>query len=283
MAQRRMFSKQIVHTDAFLDMPASAQLLYFQLNMEADDDGFISSPKKVMRVLGASSDDLKILIAKRFILSFDSGIVVIKHWLIHNYIRKDTYQETKYITEKNSLEIKENGAYTERGRLVDGSWTQDRLGKDRLGEDKEIQSEQSSQEYNFSKEIKEVIDLFGLFNKNNNSWFKNKTQRADIKWLVESYGLDKVKKAIYLTKFCFKDNFYPSISTPHELREKWAKMKKFYGSKEIKDRRFIQDFEKYMIDMEKEIDKDKEKIKIEKMVAGRMVFVVVNKNDIGKK
>ena len=109
----------------------------------------------------------------------------------------------------------------------------------------------------FYKEIREVIELFGLFNKNNRSWYKNTTQREDIKWLVQNYTLEKVKKAIYLTKFCFKDNFYPSISTPHELREKWVKMKKFYGSKEIKDRRFIQDFEKYMIDMEKEQDKDK--------------------------
>lgn len=130
-----MFSKQIVETDAFLDMPKSSQLLYFHLNMEADDDGFVSSPKKIMRVIGASEDDIKILLAKRFLLTFESGVVVIKHWLIHNYIRKDTYQETKYLKEKNSLKIKENGGYTERQRLVDDSSTQDRLGKDRIGQD----------------------------------------------------------------------------------------------------------------------------------------------------
>lgn len=133
MAQRRMFSKQIVETDAFLDMPKSSQLLYFHLNMEADDDGFVASPKKIMRVIGSGDDDFKILIAKRFLLPFESGVCVIKHWLIHNYIRKDTYTETKYLTEKKSLVIKENGSYTERGRLVDGSATQVRLGKDRIG------------------------------------------------------------------------------------------------------------------------------------------------------
>jgi len=129
MAQRRMFSKTIVETDAFLDMPSSSQLLYFHLNMEADDDGFVSSPKKIMRIIGAKDDDYKILIAKRFILSFKNGVCVVKHWLIHNYIRKDTYTETKYIDEKNSLIIKENGSYTESQRSVDGSWTQVRLGK----------------------------------------------------------------------------------------------------------------------------------------------------------
>lgn len=142
MAQRRMFSKQIVETDAFLDMPKSSQLLYFHLNMEADDDGFVASPKKVMRVIGSSDDDLKILTAKRFILPFESGVCVIKHWLIHNYIRKDTYQETKYLQEKNSLEIKENGSYTERQRLVDGSSTQDRIGKDRIGKVSLVESKE---------------------------------------------------------------------------------------------------------------------------------------------
>lgn len=275
---RRMFSNQIVDSDAFLDMPSSAQNLYFHLGMRADDDGFVGNPRKIQKVVGGSEDDLKILLAKRFILSFESGVIVIKHWLIHNQIRKDRYNETQYLDEKKTLEIKSNNSYTEvRQPLGNHLATQDRIGEGREVEVKEIQSEQSSQEDNFSKEIKEIIDLFGLFNKNNNSWFKNKTQRADIKWLVEKYSLEKVKKAIYLTAFCFKDNFYPSIGTPHELREKWVKMKKFYGSKEIKDRRFIQDFEKYMFDLEKEKYKDKPKVKIESMISGRKISLIMNK------
>lgn len=127
--------------------------------------------------------------------------------------------------------------------------------------------EETSQNNNYNSEIKEVIELFGLFNQNNYSWFKNKTQREDIKWLVEKYTLEKVKKAIYLTAFSFNDTFYPSISTPHELREKWSKMKKFYQGKEIKDKRFIQDFEKYMIEKEKKTSD----IKIEQTIMGRKV------------
>lgn len=113
MAQKRMFSKQIVSSDAFMDMPQSTQLLYFHLSMEADDDGFIGNPKKIMRGVGSSEDDYKILIAKRFILVFPEGICVIKHWLIHNYIQSDRYKETKYLKQKQLLGTKENKAYTE--------------------------------------------------------------------------------------------------------------------------------------------------------------------------
>jgi hypothetical protein len=107
-----MFAKTIVDSDAFLDMPLSAQALYFHLSIRADDDGFVNNPKKIQRVINASDDDLKLLIAKRFIIVFESGVIVIKHWKIHNYIQKDRYKETVYREEKNLLEIKKNGAYT---------------------------------------------------------------------------------------------------------------------------------------------------------------------------
>ena len=112
MANRRMFSLDIVASDSFLDMPTTSRELYFQLCMYADDDGFIN-PKKIIRLINASSDDLKILITKRFVLPFESGVVVIKHWLIHNTLRGDRYHETLYLEEKRSLTIKENKAYTE--------------------------------------------------------------------------------------------------------------------------------------------------------------------------
>ena len=96
MAERRMFAKTIIDSDAFLDMPLSAQALYFHLSMRADDDGFINNPKKIQRVIGGSDDDLKLLIAKRFLLPFESGVVVIKHWKIHNFIRTDRYKPTVY-------------------------------------------------------------------------------------------------------------------------------------------------------------------------------------------
>ena len=134
MAERRMFAKTIIDSDAFLDMPLSAQALYFHLSMRADDDGFINNPKKIQRMIGASDDDCKLLILKRFIITFESGVIVIKHWKIHNYIQKDRYKPTIYQEEKSTLAVKENKAYTEcihNGYNLD---TQDRLeiGKDSL-------------------------------------------------------------------------------------------------------------------------------------------------------
>lgn len=112
MAERRMFAKTIIDSDAFLDMPLSTQALYFHLAMRADDDGFINNPKKIQRTIAALDDDLKLLIAKNFIIPFDTGVVVIKHWRIHNYIQKDRYKETAYQEEMSMLGIKENNAYT---------------------------------------------------------------------------------------------------------------------------------------------------------------------------
>lgn len=112
MAQKRMFTIKIVDSDAFLDMPLSAQCLYFHLNMRADDDGFVGNPKKIMRMIGASEDDFKLLILKRFLLIFENNVVVIKHWWMHNTLRKDCYHETSYLDEKKDLKIKENKAYS---------------------------------------------------------------------------------------------------------------------------------------------------------------------------
>jgi len=137
MAERRMFAKTIIDSDAFLDMPQSTQLLYFHLSMRADDDGFINNPKSIMRNVGCKEDDIRILAGKKFIIPFESGVVVIKHWRIHNYIQKDRYHETKYKSEKASLDLDENGAYTKCIQGVSNMDTQVRLelGKDRLGED----------------------------------------------------------------------------------------------------------------------------------------------------
>lgn len=107
-----MFSKTIVDSDAFLDMPMSTQCLYFHLNMRADDDGFVNNPKRIQRMVGAADDDLKLLIAKSFILTFESGVIVIKHWRMNNYLRNDRYKPTAYQDEKNQLILKENNAYS---------------------------------------------------------------------------------------------------------------------------------------------------------------------------
>lgn len=109
---RRMFSDEITVSDAFLDMPTESQLLYFHLGMNADDDGFISNVKTVQRIIGAGEDALKLLLVKKFLLKFENGILVVKHWRVNNQIRKDRYNETKYIKEKAQLFIRENGAYS---------------------------------------------------------------------------------------------------------------------------------------------------------------------------
>ena len=107
-----MFAKKIIDSDAFLEMPLSTQALYFHLSMRADDEGFINNPKKIQRMINASDDDMKVLLAKNFIIAFESGVIVIKHWKIHNYIRSDRLVKTAYIDERALLELKENGAYT---------------------------------------------------------------------------------------------------------------------------------------------------------------------------
>jgi hypothetical protein len=130
-----MFAKTIVTSDAFLDMSLSARCLYFTLGMFADDDGFVNNPKSIMRQVGASQDDLNLLLLKRFILAFDSGVIVIKHWRIHNYIQKDRYKESKYIEEKATLMIDEKGAYTECIHNVSNLDTQVRIGENSLVKD----------------------------------------------------------------------------------------------------------------------------------------------------
>ena len=136
MAKKRMFSIDIVGSDAFLDLPYSAQCLYFQLGMRADDDGFVGNPKTIQRIAGTKASDLELLVKKRFLLQFPSGVVVIKHWKINNQIQKDRYTPTVYTEEYQSLYIKDNKAYTETdaSRIQDVSKmdTQISIDKNRL-------------------------------------------------------------------------------------------------------------------------------------------------------
>ena len=149
MAERRMFTQKITESDAFLDMPLSAQALYFHLCMNADDDGFVKNPKRIARMMGANDDDFSLLILKSFVIKYETGVIVIKHWRMHNLLRKDRYNETEYLEEKSMLNIKENGAYTldrNQGKpLVATKWQpngnqmapQVSIGKDSIGYIKE--------------------------------------------------------------------------------------------------------------------------------------------------
>lgn len=112
MASKRMFNQKVTNADAFLDMPLSTQCLYFHLNMNADDDGFVPNPKTVIRMIGASEDDMKLLILKSYILTFESGVIVIKHWRMHNTLSKGRYTPTTYLEEKDALLLKDNNSYS---------------------------------------------------------------------------------------------------------------------------------------------------------------------------
>lgn len=126
MADKRMFSKKLIDSDAFLDMPISAQGLFFHLCMRADDDGFVDAPKRIARECQASSEDLQVLIDRRYVLTFpDSNVIVIKHWRLHNTIPKDRYKPTLYTEEKSQIGVKPNGAYTDDpAKMVSMSTTQ---------------------------------------------------------------------------------------------------------------------------------------------------------------
>lgn len=168
MAERRMFAKSIVLSDAFLDMPLSARCLYFTLGMFADDDGFVGSPKGVMRQCGASQDDMTVLLQKRFVLGFDSGVIVIKHWRINNYLQKDRHKDTTYLEELATLNVDKKGAYTEKNDLYTkciqnvytdkNSIDKDRLDKKRI--DKSITEVLTDDD--FDKLDKRYEDILGL-------------------------------------------------------------------------------------------------------------------------
>lgn len=113
MAERRCFGMKIVDSDAFLDMPLSTQALYFHLGMRADNDGFVNNPRRIARLIGACDDDLNILLSKRFILVFDNGVVVIKHWRIQNTLKNDRLKMPQYPEIAAKVYIKANGSYTD--------------------------------------------------------------------------------------------------------------------------------------------------------------------------
>lgn len=148
MAERRMISLKVIDTDKFLDMPLSTRYLYHELNARADDDGFIGSPKKIAKMVGGSDDDLRILAAKEFIIPFQSGVIVIKHWRLSNYIPPDRYKSTIYLEEKSLLQLDQSKEYQfsvdnlstecipDCNQLVDTLDTQVRLGKGSIGKDK---------------------------------------------------------------------------------------------------------------------------------------------------
>ncbi|WP_284867924.1 DNA replication protein [Enterococcus faecalis] len=213
-----MFAKTIIDSDAFLDMPLSTQSLYFHLSMRADDDGFINNPKKIQRMVGCGDDDLKLLMAKRFILVFDSGVIVIKHWKIHNYIRNDRYKPTLYQEEKAELAEKNSKAYTFKTEVIESENhlgipddnrmgyqmdTQVRLGKDRLVKNKKKNSVEPS------STMPELFEkVWKTYQKKTN---KKKAREQFLKKFKTEEDLESFKKGYkdYLAYIKLNDWYHP--------------------------------------------------------------------------
>ena len=203
MAERRMFAKTIIDSDAFIDMPLSTQALYFHLSMRADDDGFINNSKRIQKMIGASDDDLKLLYVKNFVIPFDTGIVVIKHWKIHNYIQKDRYKETVYLEEKSLLETKQNNGYTlknelgvQNGYIMD---TQVRLELDKNSIDKsknsiEIYSPAEAEQCTIP--YKEICDYLNKLTNSNYRYSTKKTKDLIKARFNEGFTLEDFKTVI---------------------------------------------------------------------------------------
>lgn len=259
MADRRMFTKKIIDSDSFLDMPLSTQALYFHLAMRADDDGFLNNAKKIMRVIGAAQNDYDLLVDKRFIIQFPDGICVIKHWRMHNYIKGDRYKPTQYKQEKAMLSLKDNNAYTlqkngtgvtldtpciQHGDVMETEWNQNgehleaqvRLGKDRVRDriDKDIVGPggptPTPNQKEFSEDSFEMLCVEALIHSCLETFPKSRvpdTPQKKWKWAIE---IDRMKRCDKLTEeeiraaLCHAthDSFWKdNIRSARKFREKF--------------------------------------------------------------
>ena len=180
MAEKRMMSKSIIETDKFMDMPMSAQCLYFHLLLRADDDGFIVSPKRTMRSIGCTDDDMKILIAKSYVLAFESGVIVVKHWRIHNYVKRDRYKQSS-IPESKLIMLDENREYQylEPKRSQSGT---------------SLESKRSKEEHEGHSGDHEEYDKINTSDGAEPNWNQNGT-KMEPKWFhrLDKIRLDKIR------------------------------------------------------------------------------------------
>lgn len=238
MARKRMFNKDIVGSDAFLDMPDSSQLLYFHLGMEADDDGFIGNPKKIIRGLGSKEDDLKVLISKRFVITFESGVVVIKHHRINNKWDSHNCKRTAYLEEFNRLYIKDNKAYTldpAQGKPLNSassllpvcqqSVEENRIEENRIDNTNTSQESDSAKKVMFGPEDMRMAELLrDLIQQNAPAW---KMRGQITKWAEEINKLHRIdersyQQIEYMIRWVQADSFWKmNILSPTKLREKF--------------------------------------------------------------
>lgn len=227
MARRRMLSLKVIDTDEFLDMPQSSQYLYFNLAMRADDDGFLSNPKRIQRMICCNDDDLRILSAKKYIIPFETGVCVIRHWRIHNLIRADRYTETECREEKALLRQK-NGKYElEKENVIPNGnqmAPQVRSGEDRVGKDI---CDADAPPDTTGTIINSLIQEFEPINPSFARFYPNKTQRAALERLLKQHGEDQLRVIIQFLQKTNGRKYAPTITTPNQLEEKLASLKTF--------------------------------------------------------
>ena len=249
MAQRRMFSKKITNTDQFLDLPLSSQALYFHLNMNADDDGFVNNVRSIIRLVGASNDDFKLLVAKQFVIAFNDGITVIRDWRIHNYIQKDRRQPTLYKKELKQLGLDENNRYIKdpnhvsnldteciqpvsTGKVskdIDKDSKEDKrsLAKESAKDKKTPRPKHKKRVYDKDSDYYKLSEFFIEQIKKNNPNFKDpniQKWRDDLRKIVEIDKRDKHETAM-LIKWVQKDSFWMSnVLSPAKLRQKYDQL-----------------------------------------------------------
>lgn len=230
MAQKRMFDKSVIRRDDFIEMPDSTQNLYFHLSMDADDDGFVDNWKSLMRMTGKKEDDLKLLIAKNFVIPFDTGVIVIKHWRMNNYLRKDRYTETKYLYEKSHLTVENNEEYSVGIPVVDtdkNSIEENSIDKCSL---EEFQKPTISEleEYLKEKNYNNIsAEKFFNYYKSKN-WMLGKTKMSDWKSVIEIWHSNEFKNQEPLPEYANK-NIESNLATEQEQLELEAMLGGSYG------------------------------------------------------
>lgn len=191
MAQKRMFSLNVVDTDEFLDMPITSRLLYYELGMRADDDGFVNNWKKILLFTGLKQDDLKVLIAKKFIIPFESGIIVIRHWRLNNYLQNDRIKPTIYQEEKRQLIVDDNNVYNLDTECIHSI---DKYSIDKISiEENSIYSPAKAEQIPY----KEIIDYLNELTNSNYRYTTNKTKSLIKARFNEGFTLDDFKVVIY--------------------------------------------------------------------------------------
>lgn len=253
MAQRRMISLKIIDTDEFLDMPQSSQYLYYNFIMRADDDGFVSNPKKIIKMVNCNDDDLKILFIKRYVIPFENGVCVIRHWRIHNLIRKDRYIETEYVNERKILELKKgkyelkntkwqpNGnqmATTGRHSIGKGSIGKGSIGKNEdLSKDRSLVAKKFATDKNKENKIvlKDVNErgmelaqlLYKLIKDENPGWHVRPNFDEWTKDINKIVRIDKrtYEQVEWMIHWCQQDDFWKTnILSPAKLRKQFNRL-----------------------------------------------------------